>query len=305
MALILGGVAIASAGIGLAGAIAAGRLRSSKGGTLLIGNHLDKIPPFYIYAPRHIPTIVVLCCEELERRNKLPEKPDWSNEFESIEVAKVEETELLNNTIKSFRDNNPRHQKKTKLKDLSTKQVLDVLFYYLYTLPDPLCTGEKYELFKSIDEKFRGSSDIEAHRKAITDAILEIPGNSRMTTLRIIEFCHNLIKDCSDDDKVKLMKCFIKWINPITLAPPYPVVEIPEENQEDKQEEKQDEKQEEKTDKKADKKKKKRGELEDIHCDIHLPSIEDCLPETFQFLISEYQPIYDVVKAVRIAPPHK
>merc|ERR1712130_759817 len=190
--------AVVLAGVGLAAAGAAGGLqlarRGEKSGVQLIGNDLGNVPKFYFAQGGFVPHIVECCCSELERRMKdNRQNVDWASSMRSADPDQLEATKKLVDIVDQFRDPKTRNPSKIKLKDLTTTQVWQILFYYLDTLPDPLCTGAKYELFQDLENKYSGKDSPTEWREETGKLIGSLPGRQRMTLLRVAKTVNEML----------------------------------------------------------------------------------------------------------------
>jgi len=228
--------AVVLAGVGLAAAGAAGGLqlarRGEKSGVQLIGNDLANVPKFYFSQGGYVPHIVECCCHELEQRiNDSRQNLDWVGSLRAADPDQVEGNKKTSDIVDQFRDPKTRNPSKIKLKDLTTPQVWQILFYYLDTLPDPLCTGTQYESFLEVDNNFKDQTETSAEwREQVSKLIGSQPGRQRMTLLRVLKTSNKLVSACPEEKKKEVMDALVDCLAPVCFSPAYPVEEVENEN---------------------------------------------------------------------------
>jgi len=127
--------------------------------------------------------------------------------------------------VDQIRDPKTRNPSKIKLKDLTATQIWQILFYYLDTLPDPLCTGAKYDSFQELDSNYNGKDSPSEWREETSKLIGSLPGRQRMTLLRVAKTVHEMLSLSPEEKRKEVTNVSIDCLAPVFFSPAYPVEE--------------------------------------------------------------------------------
>lgn len=225
--LLIGGAIVTGLAAGAAGtgAYTYHRYKKRKAlkGNLLFGSPLVSIPESFL-SPEKIPNIIEKCCTELESRNQtLP--IIWEAIFRDADPPIVEDKIETINLISEFSDT--RKQKKIKLENYTVQDIVEMLLYYISSLPEPLFTFGLFDEIIKLQHDFeQKDKNIDFWVNSCADLLYKVPTIHKDTILRFFRMCNSVIVAMSDkNDQEVLIKEIAKKIILFFLHPRTPTEE--------------------------------------------------------------------------------